>query len=341
MIWHRQVLAHDVYDWDLQLPPILTEDGDRKLVLVAGKVGYVYAIDQEDGSVVWKRPVGKHSGNDKDNEIALAGNYDQMPKLPLTLLPGILGGVETQMAVADGVVYAPIVNIPTVFKAQDDYDLQIAKGTGEMVALNVSDGTQKWKRDLAQPAYGAATVSNDLVFTTTFEGKLIALDRDTGDVVRELQLPAGTNATLAIVGDTLVTAASFPQSKDQKPVIIAYRLGATGAAATTGAGATTGTTTETTTGTTTGAEANGESVFTSSCGSCHTLAAAGTGGSVGPNLDDLKPDAATVEEQVRNGGGGMPAFEGQLSDAEIAAVSQYVAESAGKGGSGDGGGQGP
>ena len=47
-----------------------------------------------------------------------------------------------------------------------------------MVALNVADGTVKWKHDFAQPAYGAATVSNDLVFTTTFEGKLTALDRD-------------------------------------------------------------------------------------------------------------------------------------------------------------------
>jgi outer membrane protein assembly factor BamB len=332
-IWHRQVLAHDVYDWDLQLPPVLTEDGDRKLVLAAGKVGYVYAIDAEDGTIVWQRPVGRHNGHDKDNETALKGNDGQMPKLPLTLLPGILGGVETQLAVADGVVYAPIVNIPTVFKSQEKYDLQIAKGTGEMVALNVSDGTPKWKHDFAQPAYGAATVSNDLVFTTTFEGKLIALDRDDGSVVWEQQMPAGTNATVAIVGDTLVTAASFPQSKDQHPVIVAYRLGATG-------GTTTEPSTTTGAGTSTTAQANGEAIFTSSCGSCHTLGAAGTGGSVGPNLDDLKPDAATVEAQVRNGGGGMPAFEGQLSDAEITAVSQYVAENAGKESS-DGGGQGP
>jgi outer membrane protein assembly factor BamB len=334
-IWHRQVLAHDVYDWDLQLPPILAEDGDRTLVLVAGKVGYVYAIDSEDGSVVWQQPVGVHNGHDKDNEAALAGNYDRMPKLPLTLLPGILGGVETQMAVADGVVYAPIVNIPTVFKSQTKYDLQIAKGTGEMVALDVGDGSQKWKRELAQPAYGAATVSNDLVFTTTFEGKLIALDRDDGSVTWEEQMPAGTNATVAIVGDTLVTAASFPQSKDQRPVIIAYRLGATGGTTAPAPG----TTTEE--GTTTGAEANGETVFTSSCGSCHVLGAAGTSGSVGPNLDELKPDASTVETQVRNGGGGMPAFDGRLSDAEIAAVSKYVAENAGKVASGEGGGQGP
>ena len=230
------------------------------------------------------------------------------------------------MASEGGVVYAPIVNIPTVFKTQVTFDLQIAKGTGEMVALNVPDGTVKWKRDFAQPAYGAATISNDLVFTTTFDGKVMALHRDTGSVVWEEQLPAGTNATIAIVGDTLITAASFPQTKDQKPVIIAYRLGAMGSATTGG------------TTTSAGGAVNGETVFTSNCGSCHVLGAAGTTGSIGPNLDQLKPDEATVEQQVRNGGGGMPAFQGRLSDAEIKAVSAYVAENAGKVSSGGGGG---
>ena len=92
------------------------------------------------------------------------------------------------------------------------------------------------------------------------------------------------------------------------------------------------TTAETTTeGTTTEDEggADGAAVFASNCGSCHTLAAAGTNGTTGPNLDDLQPDEATVEEQVKNGGGGMPAFEGQLSDQEIEAVAAYVSENAG------------
>ena len=321
------MLAHDVFDWDLQLPPILTKDGDRDLVLAAGKQGYVYAIDAGNGSIVWKKAVGVHNGHDNDHELALAGKYDQMPKLPITLLPGILGGVETQMALADDVVYAPIVNIPIVFKTQTNFDLQIAKGTGEMVALNVSDGSVKWKHDLAQPAYGAATISNDLVFTTTFDGKVIALSRDSGDVVWEKQLPAGTNATVAIVGDTLITAASFPQSKGQQPVIIAYRLGATGSATTTSAATTT-----------VAGALSGKQVFISNCGSCHTLGAAGTSGAVGPNLDQLKPNAATVQQMVQNGGGGMPSFSGRLSSAQIAAVAKYVAQNAGKVSSGGGGG---
>ncbi len=77
------------------------------------------------------------------------------------------------------------------------------------------------------------------------------------------------------------------------------------------------------------AEASGEAVFIENCGGCHTLAAAGTTGAVGPNLDELMPDMARVEMQVRNGGGGMPAFEGQLSDAQITAVAEYVSSSAG------------
>jgi mono/diheme cytochrome c family protein len=77
-----------------------------------------------------------------------------------------------------------------------------------------------------------------------------------------------------------------------------------------------------------GAEAaDGKTVFTGNCGSCHTLAAAGTSGQVGPNLDDTSLGASDVEAIVREGRGGMPAFGGELSDAEIAAVAEFVAGS--------------
>ena len=59
---------------------------------------------------------------------------------------------------------------------------------------------------------------------------------------------------------------------------------------------------------------SGQAVFAQSgCAGCHTLAAAGAQGQNGPNLDELKPSAAVVERQVRNGGGGMPAFGDRLS----------------------------
>ena len=74
----------------------------------------------------------------------------------------------------------------------------------------------------------------------------------------------------------------------------------------------------------------GATVFASAaCGSCHTLAAADATGAIGPNLDELQPDAAAVAAVVTNGQGGMPAFAGQLSAAEIEAVADYVASVAG------------
>jgi|GEM_PF-2244407 mono/diheme cytochrome c family protein len=67
------------------------------------------------------------------------------------------------------------------------------------------------------------------------------------------------------------------------------------------------------------------------CGGCHTLAAAGANGEGGPNLDALRPSQAAVVAQVTDGGGGMPAFGGSLSPAEIRAVAAYVASVAGGG----------
>jgi mono/diheme cytochrome c family protein len=66
------------------------------------------------------------------------------------------------------------------------------------------------------------------------------------------------------------------------------------------------------------------------CNGCHTLAAAGATGTVGPNLDQLKPSTSVVAHQVMVGGGAMPAFQGKLSPAQIQAVAEYVSSSAGK-----------
>jgi len=77
-----------------------------------------------------------------------------------------------------------------------------------------------------------------------------------------------------------------------------------------------------------GDPAAGKEVFeTAGCKACHTLAAADATGTVGPNLDTLKPPLGTVVHQVLNGGGGMPPFKTQLTAKQVADVAAFVVQS--------------
>lgn len=92
--------------------------------------------------------------------------------------------------------------------------------------------------------------------------------------------------------------------------------------------ATTPTETATDGGAASGDPTNGEQVYASAgCGSCHTFEAAGSSGSIGPNLDDLGPSFDTVVTQVTNGGGAMPSFSDELSEQEIRDVAAFVSGS--------------
>jgi cbb3-type cytochrome c oxidase subunit III len=75
---------------------------------------------------------------------------------------------------------------------------------------------------------------------------------------------------------------------------------------------------------------NGKQIFQKKCAGCHTLKDAGTTGTIGPNLDQLKPAFSVVQRQVTNGGAQMPAFKNTLAAAQIRAVAKYVSSHAGK-----------
>ena len=155
-------------------------------------------------------------------------------------------------------------------------------------------------------------VGNDANDVAAFLAKYAGLDRKP-DVTP--QQPAGGGNANAGATTTPTNTSSTPANTSSTP---ANTTSTPEANTTTGGGGTEQ------------ASAAGKRTFTQSCGGCHTLKAAQTSGNVGPNLDDLKPDEATVQRQVTNGGGAMPAFKGQLSDQQIKAVAQYVSSVAGQ-----------
>ena len=228
--WFFQGVPNDFYDWDMQTAPVYIAE-DEPIVLGAGKMGYIYAFDPDDGTLLWKTSVGLHNGHDDDSVNALENPGSVVIVPPLEIAPGVYGGVETPMAYKDGVVYAAIANLATTLS-----DLDINYGgatgtfdfegnTGEMAALDISNGNILWSTDLPGMAFGAATISNDLVFTTTFDGKVFALSRSNGSIVWQDELLAVTNAPIVISGNYLVTAASFPQDETGQAQLVVYKLG--------------------------------------------------------------------------------------------------------------------
>ena len=77
----------------------------------------------------------------------------------------------------------------------------------------------------------------------------------------------------------------------------------------------------------------GRKIFTQiaepQCGICHTLADAGTSGTIGAKLEEIKPDAARVANAVRDGVGVMPPYADKLTAEQIEAVAYYVSRASG------------
>ena len=148
------------------------------------------------------------------------------------LEPSLYGGILTQLASTGSTTFAAVNDlalpatpagytgsVATVF-----HDVENA--TGEMVAVSQDTGTVAWDTPLPSSPYGAATVTNDVVLTTTFHGDLYALDATTGAILFKTPMSAGSNAPVAVDGDYIIAGAAL--SSTQRDMTIAYKLGATG-----------------------------------------------------------------------------------------------------------------
>ncbi len=216
LLWFHQVWPHDNNDYDLQQSPVLakaTIDGKlQDIAIFSGKMGRVYAFNQTTGNMLWQCAVGIHQ-----NDLLIDRNAT-----PIEVFPGFGGGVETPIAYSEGVVFAAPVNAPntvneTGFSVNSNYS-----GTGDITAIDVNYGRYIWTKELPSPCYGGATVSNDVVFTSTYDGTIYAFNTKNGDLLWTYKTPGGIIAWPAIVGDMFI----IPCGVGSAPELVAFKLGA-------------------------------------------------------------------------------------------------------------------
>jgi outer membrane protein assembly factor BamB len=213
LLWHDQVTAHDVRDYDFEATPILSGD----TVVGAGKAGRVVAWRRSTRQRRWTAALGVHR-NDSG----------PLPPRRVTVCPGLLGGVETPMALADGRLFVPVVDLcgwGSATGRQQLTGVDPAKGTGRLVALDVQTGRTLWQRRLPTPDFGCATIARDVVFTSTYDGTVYGLAARDGSVLWHARLRAGVNACPAVVGDLLLVGAGVSRSPGAVPELVAFRLG--------------------------------------------------------------------------------------------------------------------
>jgi outer membrane protein assembly factor BamB len=211
LLWYDQVTAHDIRDQDFEATPILARTAGVDVVVGAGKAGRVIAWNRSTRQRLWSASVGLHR-----NDVG------PLPAHRVTVCPGLFGGVETPMAYADERVFVPVVDLcgwGSAVMRQDVAAVVPTDGRGRLVALDAATGRSVWEVRLPSPVFGCATVSNDVVFTATFDGHVYGFSTRDGTRVWSARLPAGINACPAVVGDMLVIGAGVPRDEAAAEVV--------------------------------------------------------------------------------------------------------------------------
>ena len=214
LLWSDQVTPHDVRDYDFEATPVLATVGRTDLVFGAGKGGRVIAWNRVTRRRVWASAVGLHRND-----------TGPLPRRRVTVCPGLLGGVETPMAYADGRLFIPVVDLcgwGSATARQLLTGVDPARGRGRLVALDAATGRMLWERRFPSPDFGCAAVANDVVFTATYDGALYGLAARDGRVVWRGRARAGVNACPAVAGDLVLFGAGVPRARGRPLELLAF-----------------------------------------------------------------------------------------------------------------------
>ncbi len=199
--WYYQTVPHDVWDLDAVSPPVVTMLGGKKVVVHAGKTGWVYVLDAATGKLVRK----SEAFVPQENMFALPTPEGTR------MLPGANGGSEWSPISIDpnlGYAYVSGLHQPMHYKV---HSAPWEKGRlwlgsafvaipgeeqyGLFSAVNLKTGKIAWQNKVPQPMMGGAlSTAGGLTFTGEGNGNFNAFDSKTGKLLWHFNAGAGCNS---------------------------------------------------------------------------------------------------------------------------------------------------
>ena len=172
--WYDQVTPHDVRDYDFALPPILTRAGGRNIVIGSGKGGRVIAWDRETRRRAWT-----------SRSASTCTTPGRSLESPSPSVPACSAGCSRRWqsridacSCLSSISACAAARQATRASSGVDY---ARRGRGRLVALDAATGRSLWTRRLPSPVFGCATAAGGVVFTTTYAGRVYALDQQTAE----------------------------------------------------------------------------------------------------------------------------------------------------------------
>lgn len=216
--WGYQTVPHDVWDLDAVSPPVIATVGGKKVVVHAGKTGWVYVLDAATGALVRR-----------SDAFVPQENMFALPTAAGTrMLPGANGGAEwSPIAVNPSLGYAFVVGLhqpmnyithsaayspPKLWLGSRFVAIPGEAQWGNVSAVNLATGKIAWAVKTEQPMIGGATATaGGLVFTGEGNGWFKAYDAKTSAVLWQFQCGAGVNAApsvFSVDGEEFVAVAA-------------------------------------------------------------------------------------------------------------------------------------
>jgi len=200
--WYYQTVPHDVWDLDAVSPPVVAKVNNKKVILHAGKTGWLYILDAANGKLVKK----SDAFVPQENIFALptGGQGTRM-------LPGANGGAEWSPISVDptlGYAFVAALHQPMWYRTNyapwEKGRLWLGSAFvaipgeeqyGLLSAIDLKSGKIAWQKKVPQPMMGGTlSTAGGLTFTGEGNGNFNAYDSKTGNLLWQYNAGAGCNS---------------------------------------------------------------------------------------------------------------------------------------------------